>query len=88
MRAGRANWVFSVPIDWDKPRVELLKRLWISGETARKIADKLGGGVTRNAVIGKAHRLGLTGKQGSRRPAPKPREKPTSRASHRGSKHN
>jgi hypothetical protein len=30
------------------------------------IAEKLGGGVTRNAVIGKAHRLGLTGKHGSR----------------------
>jgi GcrA cell cycle regulator len=30
------------------------------------IAEKLGGGVTRNAVIGKAHRLGLTGKHGTR----------------------
>jgi GcrA cell cycle regulator len=30
------------------------------------IAEKLGGGVTRNAVIGKAHRLGLTGKHGSK----------------------
>jgi hypothetical protein len=51
---------------WDKPRMEVLTRLWISGETARIIAEKLGGGVTRNAVIGKAHRLGLTGKHGSR----------------------
>jgi hypothetical protein len=51
---------------WDKPRMEVLTRLWLSGATARMIAEKLGGGVTRNAVIGKAHRLGLTGKHGSR----------------------
>ena len=44
----------------------VLTRLWLSGETARMIAEKLGGGVTRNAVIGKAHRLGLTGEHGSR----------------------
>ena len=42
----------------------VLTRLWLAGETARTIAEKLGGGVTRNAVIGKAHRLGLTGKHG------------------------
>ncbi len=52
--------------EWDVPRMELLTRLWVAGETARTIAEKLGGGVTRNAVIGKAHRLGLTGKQGSK----------------------
>jgi len=51
---------------WDKPRMEVLTRLWLAGATARMIAEKLGGGVTRNAVIGKAHRLGLTGKHGSR----------------------
>ncbi|PVE24202.1 hypothetical protein DC522_12045 [Microvirga sp. KLBC 81] len=54
---------------WDEQRMELLTRLWLAGETARMIAEKLGGGVTRNAVIGKAHRLGLTGKQGSKRAA-------------------
>ena len=47
--------------EWDEVRTELLKRLWVAGETARTIAERLGGGVTRNAVIGKAHRLGLTG---------------------------
>ena len=52
-------------VQWDKPRMELLTRLWLAGATARTIAEKLGRGVTRNAVIGKAHRLGLTGKQGS-----------------------
>ncbi len=53
-------------VQWDEPRTELLTRLWLSGETARMIAERLGGGITRNAVIGKAHRLGLTGKQGSK----------------------
>ena len=53
-------------VQWDEARTELLTRLWLSGETARMIAEKLGRGVTRNAVIGKAHRLGLTGKQGSK----------------------
>jgi hypothetical protein len=54
---------------WDEPRRELLTRLWLAGETARAIAEELGGGITRNAVIGKAHRLGLTGKQGSKQAA-------------------
>ena len=30
-------------VDWDEPRVELLKRLWISGETARAISDTISG---------------------------------------------
>jgi GcrA cell cycle regulator len=51
---------------WDELQTELLTRLWLAGKTTRTIAEKLGGGVTRNAVIGKAHRLGLTGKQGSK----------------------
>jgi GcrA cell cycle regulator len=55
--------------EWDEPRMELLRSLWVSGETARTIAERLGGGITRNAVIGKAHRLGLTGKHGSKRAA-------------------
>jgi GcrA cell cycle regulator len=62
--------------DWDEPRVELLKRLWLSGEAARTIAEKLGMDVTRNAVIGKAHRPGPTGKQGSLRAALKRRPAP------------
>jgi hypothetical protein len=58
-------------MQWDEPQTELLTRLWLAGKTARAIAEKLGGGVTRNAVIGKAHRLGLTGKQGSKSAAQK-----------------
>lgn len=44
---------------WIDSRVSLLKQLWTDGLTASKIAAQLGG-VTRNAVIGKAHRLGLS----------------------------
>lgn len=43
---------------WTAERVELLTKLWAEGFSARQIAEKLGG-VTRNAVIGKAHRLNL-----------------------------
>ncbi|MGE0744500.1 MAG: GcrA family cell cycle regulator [Rhodospirillales bacterium] len=43
---------------WTAERVEALTRLWAEGYSARQIADKLGS-VTRNAVIGKAHRLNL-----------------------------
>jgi GcrA cell cycle regulator len=46
---------------WTDERVELLKKLWSEGLSARQIADQLGG-VTRNAVIGKVHRLGLSGR--------------------------
>ena len=43
---------------WTDERVELLKKLWTEGLSASQIAGRLGG-VTRNAVIGKVHRLGL-----------------------------
>ena len=43
---------------WNDERVELLKKLWSEGLSASQIAGRLGG-VTRNAVIGKVHRLGL-----------------------------
>ena len=46
---------------WTDERVELLKRLWMEGRTASQIAQELGE-ITRNAVIGKAHRLGLSGR--------------------------
>lgn len=44
---------------WIEQSVETLKSMWAEGKTASEIADALGGGVTRNMVIGKAHRLGL-----------------------------
>ena len=46
---------------WTDERVELLKKLWQDGLSASQIAKQLGG-VTRNAVIGKVHRLGLSGR--------------------------
>jgi len=46
---------------WTDNRVELLKKLWADGLSASQIAGELGG-ITRNAVIGKVHRLGLSGR--------------------------
>ena len=46
---------------WTDERVELLRKLWQDGLSASQIAKQLGG-VTRNAVIGKVHRLGLSGR--------------------------
>ena len=45
-------------MSWTDERIATLKKMWESGSTASQIADELGG-VSRNAVIGKAHRLGL-----------------------------
>ena len=44
---------------WTDDRVEVLKKMWGEGKSASQIAKELGG-VTRNAVIGKVHRLGLS----------------------------
>jgi GcrA cell cycle regulator len=46
-------------MSWTDERVETLKRMWADGQSASQIAKELGG-VTRNAVIGKVHRLGLS----------------------------
>lgn len=56
-------------MSWTDERIATLKKMWEGGATASQIADELGG-VSRNAVIGKAHRLGLKA-----RPSPvKPNE--------------
>lgn len=69
---------------WTDERVELLKKMWGEGQSASQIAKELGG-VTRNAVIGKVHRLGLSNRAGAgtgaaAKPepakAPKPEAKP------------
>lgn len=58
-------------MSWTDERIDQLKAMWEKGLTASQIADELGG-VSRNAVIGKAHRLGLQS-----RPSPvKPNEAP------------
>lgn len=48
-------------MSWTDDRVELLRKLWLEGLSASQIANELGG-VTRNAVIGKVHRMGLSGR--------------------------
>ena len=57
---------------WPDERVEVLKTLWMDGLSASQIAARLGDGITRNAVIGKVHRLGLSGRGSPTRVA-KPR---------------
>ena len=54
---------------WTEDRVGALKKLWLEGQSASQIAKTLGGGVTRNAVIGKVHRLGLSGRAAPSQPA-------------------
>src|SRR5688572_21494078 len=65
-------------MSWTDERIEQLKELWSKGMTASQIADELGG-VSRNAVIGKAHRLGLQSRPSPVKPnepaPPKPRSK-------------
>lgn len=61
-------------MSWTDDRVEQLKKLWEAGLSASQIAAELGN-VTRNAVIGKVHRLGLSGRAKSpSSAAPRPRK--------------
>ena len=76
-------------MSWTEERIERLKAMWTKGATASQIAEELGG-VSRNAVIGKAHRLGLESrpspvkageeKEKKAKPAPAPKAaKPAAR---------
>lgn len=60
-------------MSWNDERVELLKKLWTDGLSASQIASELGS-VTRNAVIGKVHRLGLSGRAKAAPVAARPRK--------------
>ncbi|MDO5706230.1 MAG: GcrA family cell cycle regulator [Paracoccus sp. (in: a-proteobacteria)] len=62
-------------MSWTDERVETLKRMWGEGQSASAIAKELGG-VTRNAVIGKVHRLGLSNRNEEPEPAPAPAAPP------------
>jgi GcrA cell cycle regulator len=67
-------------MSWTDDRVDTLKTMWGEGKSASQIAKELGG-VTRNAVIGKVHRLGLSNratpaKTAKEKPAPKEAAKP------------
>lgn len=73
-------------MSWTDERIDRLKSMWEKGLTASQIADELGG-VSRNAVIGKAHRLGLKSRpspvkanEGEAKAAPKPKAKPVEKA--------
>lgn len=57
---------------WSETRVTALSQLWRDGLSASQIARQLGG-VTRNAVIGKVHRLGLSGRAAASAPSRAPR---------------
>ncbi len=67
-------------MSWTDERVELLKKMWGEGQSASQIAKELGG-VTRNAVIGKVHRLGLSNRATTKTDAkPKAEAKPKAAA--------
>ena len=71
-------------MSWTEERTATLKRLWEGGATATEIAKELGD-VSRNAVIGKAHRLGLKSrpspvKAAEKKAAPKPKPAPKKKA--------
>lgn len=71
-------------MSWTDERVETLKKMWGEGQSASQIAKELGG-VTRNAVIGKVHRLGLSNRSGGgasapSKPAPAAKEAPAAKA--------
>jgi GcrA cell cycle regulator len=68
-------------MSWTDERVETLKKMWGEGQSASQIAKELGS-VTRNAVIGKVHRLGLSNRAGAGpvgTPAPSPVKTATAR---------
>ena len=69
-------------MSWTDERIATLKKMWEGGSTASQIADELGG-VSRNAVIGKAHRLGLKSRPSPVKAAdkkkPAPKAKPASK---------
>ena len=71
-------------MSWTDERVEQLKQHWMEGKSASQIASLLGHGLSRNAVIGKVHRLGLAGR--ARSPSSgisRPRRSAPSPAAHR-----
>ena len=72
-------------MSWTDDRVEILKKLWVEGQSASQIAKELGG-VTRNAVIGKVHRLGLSNRATSSSSSKSDTESKTSVKSMSGTK--
>jgi GcrA cell cycle regulator len=71
-------------MNWTDERVELLKKLWAEGLSASQIANQLGG-VSRNAVIGKVHRLKLSGRGRTSSSTPRPKKTAAPGGGSRGS---
>jgi GcrA cell cycle regulator len=63
---------------WSEDRTAKAKSLWLSGHSAEEIAQRLGGGISRSAVCGKMHRMGLA--KGNRKAPAAPREPKVPRA--------
>jgi GcrA cell cycle regulator len=74
-------------MSWTDERIALLKKMWKEGKSAADIAKMLGKGVTRNAVIGKAHRMGLSGRPSPiKKPVAPKKEAPAKKESARETK--
>lgn len=71
-RTEAAGAVQAAPERWTEARASAVKQLWADGLSASQIAMRLGG-VTRNAVIGKVHRMGLPNRKTRTRTRPKPK---------------
>jgi GcrA cell cycle regulator len=73
-------------MSWTNERIELLQKLWLEGWSSSRIAGELACGITRNAVIGKVYRLGLSGRVNARSgngPASPLRQRAPRRPAHR-----
>lgn len=66
-------------MSWTDERIALLKKMWKDGKSAAEIAKTLGKGVTRNAVIGKAHRMGLSGRPSPIKKPAAPKKEPAAK---------
>lgn len=78
-------------MSWTDERIDLLQKMWLQGMSASKIANELANGLTRNAVIGKVYRLGLSGRakgdapgedHASAKPSPRSPARPSGHGSH------
>ncbi|PNG25632.1 GcrA family cell cycle regulator [Methylocella silvestris] len=79
-------------MSWTDERIDLLQKMWLQGMSASKIANELANGLTRNAVIGKVYRLGLSGRAKGDAPtdgeaSPKAMPRSPARTSSHGSGH-
>ncbi len=74
-------------MSWTEEREQRLRELWGKGHTASQIAEMLGGDITRNAVIGKAHRLKLAARVASKQ-SKSPRKQDAASGLNKQKRHN